>query len=292
MQNHQCNLDFILLNIGYAEHHADWNWKNINSPFARLHFVTKGKAKIHRNGMSVDLRENHLYLTPSYTSHSYECDGDFSLYYIHLYEQLEKRGSVFDKLEFPIEIATDSLIPLLITRLNELHPGRELSIYDPSSYDTSTELIKNISLHNHIPKALEMESQGIIKQILSRFMALAKEKMPDTDERMLRVLEYIHKNIKKSISIDELAEISFLTKDHLIRCFNKQIGCTPGKYINQKKIEKAQLMIVLDHVSIQDLAYKLGFDNVSYFNRLFKKLTGESPGVYRKRQAIFKKKQP
>jgi YesN/AraC family two-component response regulator len=75
-----------------------------------------------------------------------------------------------------------------------------------------------------------------------------------------------------------------LTKDHLIRLFKKQMGCTPAKYINQKKIEKAQLIILMENISLKNVAYKLGFENISYFIRLFKKITGETPSTYRKKQ--------
>jgi len=52
----------------------------------------------------------------------------------------------------------------------------------------------------------------------------------------------------------------------------------PRKYINRKKIEAAQLKLLIEDTSIKEIAFGLGFDNVSYFNRLFNKLTGESPG--------------
>ncbi len=282
-EKHQ--LEFTLLNIGYAEHHADWNWKDINSPFARIHLITQGTAKIHRGGKTYVLRENHVYLTPSYTPHSYECDSDFSLYYIHIYEKLEKKSSIFDLVHFPVEIQSDDLLNQLIERLKVINPKRELPIYDPKSYDNSSELIKNIALQNTTPIALEFESQGIIKVILSRFYAFTEPKTKQADARVLRVLDYIHANIHSAISIDKLAEISFLTKDHLIRSFKKQVNCTPGKYINRKKIEKAQLIMLLENPSIQELSYKLGFENVSYFNRLFKKLTGENPSAYKRRLA-------
>lgn len=286
MRKDRHQLDFILLNIGYAEHNADWNWKNINSPFARIHLIVKGSAKILRDGRKYELTENNLYLTPAYTPHSYECDGDLSLFYIHIYEKIDNKSSIFDVLHFPVEIGSDRLIMQLVQRLHLLNPGRELRFYDPTAYDNSAELIKNIALHSNTPLAMELESQAIIQQLLCRFLESATAKTPHVDERMLRVLDHIHAHIHTKIRIEELAELSFLTKDHLIRSFKKQVSCTPGKYINQKKIEKAQLMMLLEDYSVQDLAYKLGFDNVSYFNRLFKKLTGESPSAYKKRLPI------
>jgi len=55
--------------------------------------------------------------------------------------------------------------------------------------------------------------------------------------------------------------------------------CTPRKYINRKKIEAAQLKLLIEDTSIKEIAFGLGFDNVSYFNRLFNKLTGRKPGA-------------
>jgi len=284
-EKHQ--FDFILLSIGYARHDGDWNWKNISSPFARIHVVTEGTANILRDGARFVLKKNHLYLTPAYTRHGYECTGRFSLYYIHIYERPENKTSIFDTVQFPVEIEGDRLLLQLVGRLAEINPGRELAFYDPVSYDNTAELIKNIARQTNTPWALEVESQGIIKQILSRFLAHATEKTPDVDERILKALDYIHSNIHTPISIGELANYSFLTKDHFIRLFKKQMDCTPGKYINRKKIEKAQLMMLIGDHNIQELAYHLGFENVSYFNRLFKKLTGENPSTYKSRLTAF-----
>ncbi len=275
--------DFILLNIGHAVHNADWNWKNVCSPFTRIHLVVSGTAKIIREDRVYELKKNHLYLTPSYVSHGYECEGNLSLYYIHIYEEMECRPSIFDLIDFPVEIEADPLTTQLIQHLALTNPDRTLQFYDPGSYDNSSTLIKNIDVHRTMPLAFEMEAQGIIKQVFSRFLVHASNKNLDLDQRILKSLQHIHTNIDKPINIEDLAALCFLTKDHFIRLFKKNMGCTPGIYISQKKIEKAQQVMLLKNVSIKDLAYSLGFENISYFNRLFKKLTGENPGSYKKK---------
>ncbi|QNL49902.1 AraC family ligand binding domain-containing protein [Olivibacter sp. SDN3] len=168
--------DFILLNIGHAIHHADWNWKNIYSPFARIHFVESGSAEIVRENDRYVLKEGHLYLTPPYTKHGYSCTGDLSLYYIHIYEALEKQLSIFDILDFPVELEADEMTVGLVRRLIAVNPKLELKAYDPKDYDNSPTLMKNISQHTHALPALEMETEGILKQIISRFLAGASEK--------------------------------------------------------------------------------------------------------------------
>ena len=284
MNEEELKRDFVLLNVGHASHYADWNWKNVHSPFARIHYVKNGSARIVRGNYSFELKKDHLYLTPSYEKHSYECSGILELYYIHIYEELNKNLSIFDLINFPVEIKSDSLVIKLIERLIKINPHRELQYYDPSSYDNSATVAQNMSLWQKSPLACKFETEGIVKQLISRFLALAVYKNEHIEKRILKSIHYIHKNLDKQIDIEYLASICFLTKDHFIRLFKKEMNCTPGKYINQKKIEAAQLKILISNESIKNIAYGLGFENISYFNRLFSKITGESPGKYRMRQ--------
>ena len=55
------------------------------------------------------------------------------------------------------------------------------------------------------------------------------------------------------------------------------------KYINQKKIERAQLILATKDMSVKNVALFLGFEDFSYFNRVFKKATGVTPNDYRRR---------
>ena len=58
------NLQLYTLSVGLAEHNADWNWKNVRSPFARLYYVVNGKAIIETAYGSMPLRPRHLYFIP------------------------------------------------------------------------------------------------------------------------------------------------------------------------------------------------------------------------------------
>ncbi|RBL90470.1 AraC family transcriptional regulator [Chitinophaga flava] len=276
-------LNFILLNIGHAVHNADWNWRNVCSPFIRVHLVESGTASLIREDKTYELKKNHLYLTPAYTNHGYKCEGHLSLHYIHIYEEVGSQTSIFDLIDAPVEIKADPLIIRLIKRLAGINPERKLPHFDPWSYDNLPTLVRNIARQKAVPLGYEMEAQGIIKQVLSRFLLLATDKNLHIDKRILQSLHYIRTHLHKPISVDALAAAGFLTKDHFIRLFKKEIGSTPGKYINEKKIEKAQRMMMTKDISIKDLAYGLGFGNNAYFNRFFKKQTGENPGNYKKR---------
>ena len=284
MNKEDLKRNFILLNVGYAYHDADWNWKDIHSPFARIHYVKRGKAKIIREDGIFELKEGCLYLTPSYVKHGYECNDILELYYIHIYEDPGKNLSIFDLVDFPVEVESDFLDIHLIERLIKINPGSELQYFDPDRYDNSTTVAHNMALQQRSPLAFEMETQCIVQQLISRFLAKAGYKKEHLEDRILKCLHYIHNNIDSPIKIDYLASLCFLTKDRFIRLFNKEMNCTPGKYINRKKIETAQLRMLIDNTkSVNDIAYGLGFENISYFSRLFTKITGERPGSYKRK---------
>ena len=286
MNREDFNQNFILLNIGYAYHDADWNWKNVKSPFSRIHIVIKGNAKIIRDDRTVYTKENHMYLTPSHINHSYKCDGIYEQYYIHIYEKTDNNFSFFDFIDFPVEVEINNLDIELIKRLVEINPHRGLPHYDPKKYDDSATLAKNISKNKDLILSHELETEAILKILISRFMKDSTFKTKSMDKRVLKSLKYIYQNLHKPISVDNLSEMCFLSNDHFIRLFKKEMNITPIKFINQKKIEQAQLSFLINDALIKDVAFSLGFDNISYFNKMFKKYSGETPMDYKKQFSV------
>lgn len=273
--------DFILLNVGFAVHYADWNYKNVNSPFARIYLVQEGKARLHLPEKTQELTPGHLYLIPPFTQHSYECSNYFSLYYIHIYENQTSNERVLEDFIFPVEVAATLLDVSLVKQLFEINPDRDLKRYDPSDYDNSSTLFRTISSHAQTPVSTIFATKGILYLLCSCFLAEAQHKYRITDNRIRKVLRHIRLNIDNPVSIDELSNMCCLSKDHFIRLFKKELQITPVQYINRKKIEKAQLKIITGDLPVKDIAYSLSFDNISYFNRLFRKYTGISPTQYR-----------
>lgn len=78
-----------------------------------------------------------------------------------------------------------------------------------------------------------------------------------------------------------MANIACISEDHFTRLFKKAMNYTPVRYINLKKIEKAQLLLLTTEMSIRDIAFDLSVDNISYFNRIFKEYTETTPSNYK-----------
>lgn len=274
-------LHLLILNVGLAIHNADWNWKDVNSPFTRLYYVTEGTASIRLSGRIQLLKPHHLYLIPSFTTHSYVCDSYFSHYYLHIYEDNELQSGILEDWNFPVELPAHPLDLELMKRLCSINPTMKLQQSDPTTYDNNSTLIRNILKNKQRTFCEKVESRGIVYQLISRFLKDAQPKVEINDNRIEKALSYIRKKIYDPISIDTLSAITCLSKDHFIRLFKKEVGSTPLQYINQKKIEKAQLILITDNTPIKNIAYRLAYEDHSYFNRLFKKMTGKTPLEYR-----------
>jgi AraC-like DNA-binding protein len=69
--------------------------------------------------------------------------------------------------------------------------------------------------------------------------------------------------------------------DHLARVFKIAYGITPVQYLNSRRVERAKHLLVTTQLTIAEIANRLGFEDVSYFSRLFRRWCGETPGEYR-----------
>lgn len=271
----------LVLNVGLAVHNADWNWKNVNSPFTRLYYVTEGSAQIELPDGIYTLSPKHMYFIPAFTIHTNICKSNFVHYYLHIYEDHYSDNDWLDHWKFPVEIEATDLDLALFKRLCEINPHMTLQKSDPTTYDNNPTLMQNLIKNRQRAFCDKVESRGIVFQLLSRFFKQGQSKIEMEDNRIAKTVLYIRKHLNEAIELEKLAEISCLSKDHFIRLFKKELGTTPLQYINQKKIEKAQLLLITEELAVKEIAFQLAFDDYSYFNRLFKKTTGVTPQEYR-----------
>lgn len=277
------SLSLIMLNVGFARHHADWNWQGVSSPFTRLFLVTEGEAKVYLPSEVVTLRPGHAYMVPAYVPHSYECRGDFALYYLHVYEEFKNDAALLDAYDFPTEIEIDELDRIAFASICHTFEGAALPSSDPQTYDNTESMADSMERYHKLPLHDKMRLRGFALLLFSRFVRYAQPRVWTDDERIIRVVSHINEHIAEAITLDELASIGCVTKSYLIRLFSHTMGISPIRYINRKKMERAQLMLLTEQVPVKEVAYRLGFSDHSYFIRLFHQTVGMSPQEYRRR---------
>ncbi len=273
-------IKFILINVGFAEHHADWNYTRVVSPFTRIYLPTKGKAKIHLPNGSHNVEVGSLYIIPAYCMHHYQCDSDFSLYYIHLYED-DNELSIGENYDFQTKIEASELDKILIEHLLRINPNRDLKSYNPQFYNNQSTFLGDVNTFAHEALYHKMETQSILELLISHFLRFARPKNEEIDDRIAKSLLYIRSNIAKEIDIPQLAAMNCVSTEYFTRKFTQQIGEPPIKYILTKRMQRAQLLLLVNSTPVKDIAYAVGFNDVSYFNRVFKRYVGCTPQYYR-----------
>lgn len=99
----------------------------------------------------------------------------------------------------------------------------------------------------------------------------------------IKLVDWIEEHYSERITLDELGAICGLSPKYLCSFFKKMTGLTPMDYVNRLRIEKACISISNGHTSITDAAFDSGFNELSYFSKLFKKYVGCTPSEYKSR---------
>lgn len=100
-----------------------------------------------------------------------------------------------------------------------------------------------------------------------------------------RALDYVEDRGNEKISLAELAEAAGVSRFHLVKIFQKELGVSPMKYIEWMRIERAKQMIRSSQLPLVEIAYAIGFSDQSHFTRRFRYHVGCTPAAFARENA-------
>ena len=100
--------------------------------------------------------------------------------------------------------------------------------------------------------------------------------------RMGAIYKYIHANYNETPDVNKVAASVHLSTAAFCRYFKRQTKMTFTDFVNQYRITQAKTLLLQDK-TISETCYEVGFESLSYFNKLFKRITGENPSVFKRR---------
>lgn len=101
-----------------------------------------------------------------------------------------------------------------------------------------------------------------------------------------RAKEYIQQKQCQALSLGDVARAVNTSTFHFCKMFCKTTGLTFTDYVSRVRIEKAKNLLLNPNLRISEIAYEVGFQSLTHFNRVFKKVTGKSPTDYRAQIAV------
>lgn len=101
-------------------------------------------------------------------------------------------------------------------------------------------------------------------------------------------LDYVQKHFAEQIKIKELANECHISESHFRRVFQEYMNMTPGEYVNLIRIRQSCVLMQKMDISMEEVAYRTGFANISTFNRNFKKLLNTTPYQWKKSENNYR----
>lgn len=155
----------------------------------------------------------------------------------------------------------------------------------------ASEKLKQLSGLSHFQQLMQLLH---IFQILStstqctqlKERPIANASLFKEQQRMQRICHFIETNYNRNIDVKELAQLTHLTTAAFCRYFKKTTHLTFTHFLNQYRINQAKKLLLHDK-NVTGACYESGFENLSHFNKTFKKLTGENPSQFRKKHAVL-----
>ena len=277
---------FTLLNVDHVSLGPKWNYKNVISPYFRLYYIDAGAGEISDISTKLNLEPGFLYMIPSFTLCNLSCQNQLSQFFIQFFEESSDGISLFEYNRSVFKVKATNVDILNFARLLEINPGRGINRSDnPRIYEKSIFYKEYQELNNQQNMATFTETHGILLQLVSRFLTpeiFKHKEVSHIPVKILNAISYIQLNLHQELSVANLAEKANQHADYFSRLFQQYTGERPLKYIHEKRIERAQYLMVTTQMTYAEIAIQTGFENIFYFSKIFKKITGMSPGNYKK----------
>lgn len=121
----------------------------------------------------------------------------------------------------------------------------------------------------------------LVLQRPTRDRSISEKTLRD-EERMKVMLQYIQEHCEEEITVNQIAECASISASECLRCFHNTIGVTPIQYVLQYRIQMAAGMLADCDEKISNIGMRCGFQDMSYFARIFRRMKGVTPSEYRR----------
>lgn len=157
-----------------------------------------------------------------------------------------------------------------------IHPG--LSYYE----DFLTVIEKTDELCKDRPAGYQLALKGNLFWLFYLLITNGDQTpLTKTEQKSLKKLKfiigYVEEHYQEPITIDQMARLCYFSPSHFMKFFKENTGSSFIRYLNDYRLTIARRLLGATSLSILEIAQKSGFDNLSYFNRLFKKKYGVTP---------------
>lgn len=134
------------------------------------------------------------------------------------------------------------------------------------------DLLANLTLEELLIRLMQTQARRLLLMPCSNKVS---------SHRMAFVADYIRRHLHEQFCIAKLADMACMSRAVFFRAFKREFGLSPLEFIQNERIELAKRLLSDRRRSVTEVCYQVGFRSLNFFIRIFKRLTGKSPGEYR-----------
>lgn len=258
---------------------VEWHWHS------ELEFVEilQGAIECHIGEEIIELREGDTFFINSGVIHKYQAPKVCR----------EKQCMFSDILFLPEIIAPNSsLIYEKYIRPIVLYGKPFLVMRQTQAWEESVQ-----NLYHHIVNVClaeedltELRIQAGVSELWTRlFHYLYREKSEQQENknilaqaRLRKMMQFIWDHFHEKITLDDIAASANISKSAALRCFRSGMQTSPVGYLNDFRLNRAKELLLTSHSTVSEIAVSVGFDNVGYFDRVFRRTFGLTPKQFAK----------
>ncbi|MBR1581890.1 MAG: helix-turn-helix transcriptional regulator [Bacilli bacterium] len=208
---------------------------------------------------------------------------DIILYFpSNMHKEYSDNGTIMHALFFAVKYKEP--LKKMFANCNEeyiLHTGTNNKTFR-KLFNLLIQESKNEEL-NYTSNITNCIAKTIILKILQLFSS--GNKKAATNEYVQKIQDYLDKHYLEEIDLDKYYETLPFSKYYIARLFKSTLGVTPVNYIISKRIDHAKTLLNKTDMKIINIANEVGYKDIYYFTKVFKKEVGVSPSSYRKRSS-------
>ena len=139
--------------------------------------------------------------------------------------------------------------------------------------DAAKDVLAGFTLQELLVRLMQTQARQLIFRDYARHL---------TTHRFAAVVQHIKQHLTAPLPIEKLSALACMSKATFFRLFKRELGFTPVEYIVHERLAEAKRLLRQPAIGVADACLRAGFNNLSYFQTLFKKHEGLTPGAYKR----------
>jgi AraC-like DNA-binding protein len=277
-------LEMSVLAIQRTNARQWWNFRSVISPFARLWLILDGQGTVRHHGQEFTLKPGQMHLVPPFVSHDCRCARHLDHYHLHFTVRLPTWIDLFSLLDHSFQLPAPKGAQDHFRRLESLCPELKLPCFDPAREEYRRYPTVAEKAGHELPAVDQFEARGILTLLLAPFLRTARPhegRHARVSRQFLAVQEFIQAHMRERILLADLARAARLHPTYFSDRFQALVGIRPLGYLMQRRLERAQYLLLTSRLSIKQIAAEVGIPDAAYFTRAFTRGCRVSPSRYR-----------